>query len=113
MTQQARLPRLDMLFMLEDLIQNNDGEFTERELWQRLPRKMTFAVFSILIRYLLQSRKISLDAQGKIGWIFYPDNGPADCERLFWRHRTRSKRLLWCPGPKATAPKAFRHQIRR
>ena len=68
-----RYPRLDTILMVEQFIINNDGEFKKRMLWESLPKKMMYQTFQVIIDYLLYSRKISIDSQGKIGWIYYPD----------------------------------------
>ena len=69
-----RYPRLDTVLMVEEFIRNNDGEFKKRKLWESLPKKMMYQTFSLVIDYLVHSRKISIDAEGKIGWIYYPDD---------------------------------------
>ena len=68
-----RYPRLDTVLMVEEFIKNHDGEFKKRALWEALPKKMMYQTFCVIIDYLLYSRKISIDAEGKIGWIYYPD----------------------------------------
>ena len=68
-----RYPRLDTILMVERFIKKHDGEFTKKQLWQRLPKKAMYQTFSVIIDYLLESRKISIDAEGKIGWIYYPE----------------------------------------
>lgn len=67
-----RYPRLDTVLMVEKLIQEKDGEFRKKALWEHLPKKMMYQTFSVVIDYLLYSRKISIDKEGKIGWILYP-----------------------------------------
>lgn len=68
-----RYPRLDTVLMVEEFIKKHDGEFKKRKLWESLPRKMMYQTFCVVIDYLLYSRKISIDAEGKIGWIYYPE----------------------------------------
>jgi phage pi2 protein 07 len=68
-----RYPRLDTMLMVEEFIKENDGEFKKRKLWESLPKKMMYQTFCVIIDYLLYSRKISIDAEGKIGWIYYPE----------------------------------------
>jgi len=68
----ARFPRLDTILMVEEFIKEHDGEFRKRALWEALPRKVMYQTFSIIIDYLLETGKISIDAEGKIGWIYYP-----------------------------------------
>lgn len=67
-----RYPRLDTVLMVEDFIKKHDGEFKKRKLWESLPKKMMYQTFCVIIDYLLYSHKISIDAEGKIGWIYYP-----------------------------------------
>ena len=68
-----RYPRLDTVLMVEDFIKKNDGEFKKRKLWESLPKKMMYQTFCVIIDYLVYSRKISIDAERKIGWIYYPE----------------------------------------
>ena len=67
-----RFPRLDTVLMVEKFIKENDGEYKKRELWERLPRGMMYQTFCVIIDYLVYSNKVSIDSEGKIGWIFYP-----------------------------------------
>lgn len=68
-----RYPRLDTVLMVEDFIKEFDGEFKKRKLWESLPKKMMYQTFQVIINYLLFSKKISIDSEGKIGWLYYPD----------------------------------------
>ena len=68
-----RYPRLDTVLMVEDFIKKHDGEFKKRKLWESLPKKMMYQTFCVVIDYLVYSRKVSIDAEGKIGWIYYPE----------------------------------------
>ncbi|PIN91147.1 hypothetical protein COU57_01795 [Candidatus Pacearchaeota archaeon CG10_big_fil_rev_8_21_14_0_10_32_14] len=68
----TRYPRLDTVLMVEDFIKKFDGEYRKRALWEHLPKKMMYQTFSVIIDYLIYSRKISVDSVGKIGWIYYP-----------------------------------------
>ena len=65
-------PRLDSVLMVEKIIFDTSGEFTKKQLWQRLPKKMMYQTFSVVIDYLLQSGKIATDREGKIAWIWNP-----------------------------------------
>lgn len=68
-----RYPRLDTVLMVEDFIKSNDGEYKKRKLWESLPKKMMYQTFQVIINYLLYSKKVSIDSEGKIGWIYYPE----------------------------------------
>jgi len=82
----ARFPRLDTVLFLEDFIKKHDGEFRKKQLWEALPKKMMYQTFSIILDYLIISGKISVDAEKKIGWIYYPK----DVEKLL-----KKTHLLW------------------
>jgi hypothetical protein len=77
-----RFPRLDTVLMVEKFIKEYDGEFKKRELWEKLPRKTMYQTFCVIIDYLLYSNKISIDAEGKIGWIFYPEKANEYLNRI-------------------------------
>ena len=85
----ARYPRLDTVLMVEEFIKEHDGEYKKKQLWKRLPRKMMYQTFSIAIDYLLVSGKISVDAEGKIGWIFYPEAAKKRLEKAHLRWRSK------------------------
>lgn len=86
---QKRFPRLDTVLFVEDFIQKHDGEYKKKQLWEALPKKMMYQTFSTIIDYLLSSGKISVDSEGKIGWIFYPEEAKKRLEKahLFWRKK--------------------------
>ena len=84
----ARYPRLDTVMFLEEFIQKNDGEFRKKQLWEKLPKKMMYQTFSLILDYLIVSGKISVDSEGKIGWIYYPKNVEERLKKthLFWKN---------------------------
>lgn len=87
--QAIRFPRLDTVITIEQFIKAHDGEYRKKQLWEALPKKMMYQTFSVIIDYLLYSKKISIDAEGKIGWIFYPRKikSYAEQRHLFWKKR--------------------------
>ncbi len=83
----ARYPRLDTVLMVEEFIKEHDGESRKKQLWEALPKKMMYQTFSLIIDYLLVSGKVSVDSEGKIGWIFYPKEVEKRLKKahLFWK----------------------------
>ena len=83
----ARFPRLDTVLFIEDFIKIHDGEFRKKQLWDALPKKIMYQTFSIILDYLILSSKISVDSEGKIGWIYYPENVEKRLKQthLFWK----------------------------
>jgi hypothetical protein len=82
-----RYPRLDTILMVESFIRKNNGEYKKKKLWDNLPKKMMYQTFCLIIDYLLFSNKVSIDAEGKIGWIFFPkkSNEVLKNQDLFWK----------------------------
>ncbi|MBW2990353.1 hypothetical protein KY348_01470 [Candidatus Woesearchaeota archaeon] len=68
-----RFPRLDTVLMVENFIKKHDGEFKKSKLWNSLPKKMMYQTFCVIVNYLLYSHKVSIDSEGKVGWIYYPE----------------------------------------
>ena len=64
-------PRLDSVIMVEDTIKKYNGEFTRTELWKKLPKKMMYQTFKIILDYLIDSKKIIMK-DDKVVWIFNP-----------------------------------------
>jgi hypothetical protein len=65
-------PRLDSVLMVEKLIYDTSGAYTKKQLWERLPKKMMYQTFSVIIDYLLYAGRIAVDKEGKIAWIWDP-----------------------------------------
>ena len=65
-------PRLDTVLMVEEMIKKTSGEFTKKPLWEKLPKKVMYQTFSLIIDYLLETMKIAVDREGKICWIWNP-----------------------------------------
>ena len=65
-------PRLDTVLMVEEFIRKHGGEFKKKALWQSLPKKMMYQTYSLIIDYLKYNKKIAIDKEGKICWIWNP-----------------------------------------
>ena len=66
-------PRLDTVLKVEKMIDDNSGNYTKKQLWDRLPKKMMYQTFSLIIDYLIEIGKIAIDKEGKICWIWNPE----------------------------------------
>ena len=65
-------PQLDTVLMVEDFIEKNSGEHTPGELFRKLPKKMMWRTFKIIIAYLENMNKIVINKDGTITWIWNP-----------------------------------------
>ena len=66
-------PRLDSVLMVEKLIYDTSGTYTKKQIWERLPKKMMYKTYSVIIDYLLYAGRIAVDKEGKIAWIWDPE----------------------------------------
>jgi hypothetical protein len=66
-------PRLDTVLMVEEFIRDYSGEYKKRSLWEALPKKMMYQTFCVIFDYLVDFRKIAIDKDGKIAWIWNPE----------------------------------------
>lgn len=65
-------PTLESVLMVEKTIEKYSQECGRYQLWKKLPRKMMYQTFQVILDYLEQSGKIIIDKEGCIMWIFNP-----------------------------------------
>ena len=66
-------PTLESVFMVEETIQKFSQECGKYQLWKKLPKKMMYQTFQIILDYLEQSGKIFIDKDGCVIWTFNPE----------------------------------------
>ena len=69
----ARSPTLGTVLMVEKFIDDNSGEFNYTELWKRLPKKVMWQTYLVILDYLQSINKIAIDRVGTIGYIWSPE----------------------------------------
>jgi hypothetical protein len=65
-----RMPTLETVLMVEETIEKYSGEFNRTELWKKLPRKVMWQTYLIVLDYLQSVNRIAIDSQGIIGFIW-------------------------------------------
>lgn len=68
-----RSPTLDTVLMVEKTIEKYSGEFNRTGLWKKLPKKVMWQTFLVILDYLESINKIAFDKEGKIAWIWNPE----------------------------------------
>ncbi len=63
-------PRLDTVLMIEDAIKNARDYPGRTKLWQKLPKKVMYQTYKVVIDYLIQSRKVIVTKDDKLVWVF-------------------------------------------
>lgn len=66
-------PTLESILMVERTIKKYSGEYTVYQLWKKLPRKITYQAYKVIISYLISSNKITMDSRKVLVWIWNPD----------------------------------------
>ncbi len=69
----ARSPRLDTVVMVEEFIREHSGEFKKTELFHKLPRKMMWGTFNVILQYLWENNKIGIDKNDYVVYIWNPE----------------------------------------
>ena len=68
----SRSPTLESVIMVEKTIQKYSQECGKYQLWKKLPKKMMYQTFQVILDYLEQSGKIMIDKDGCIIWTYNP-----------------------------------------
>ncbi|MCK9596026.1 hypothetical protein M0R19_02500 [Candidatus Pacearchaeota archaeon] len=70
---EERSPTLQTVLMVEKFIDDNSGEYKKTELWNKLPRKVMWQTFQVIISYLEGIGKIAFDNEGYAVYIWNPE----------------------------------------
>ncbi len=65
-------PTLASVLMVEKTIQKYSQECGKYQLWKKLPKKMMYQTFQVILDYLEQSGKIMIDKDGCVIWTYNP-----------------------------------------
>ena len=68
----VRSPTLDTVLMVEKMIDKYSGDFNRTELWKKLPKKVMWQTYLVVLDYLQDINKIAIDKMGKIAYIWNP-----------------------------------------
>lgn len=66
-------PTLESVIMVEKTIRKHSQECGKYQLWKKLPKKMMYQTFLVILDYLSESGKILIDKDGCIIWIWDPE----------------------------------------
>jgi len=69
----VRSPTLDTVLMVERTIEKYSGEFNRTEIWKKLPRKVMWQTYLVILEYLENINKIAFDKEEKIAYIWSPE----------------------------------------
>lgn len=67
-----RSPTLETVYMVEQTIKSNSGEFKKTQIWEKLPRKIMWPTYLVILQYLEDINKIITGEDGVITYIWNP-----------------------------------------
>lgn len=59
--------------MVEKTIYKYSQQYGKYQLWKKLPRKMMYQTYQVILEYLEESGKIMIDTDGCIIWTYNPN----------------------------------------
>ena len=65
-------PTLESILMVEKAVKKYSGMYGKYQLWKKLPKKMMYQTFQVILNYLEESNKIVIE-DDKIIWIWDPE----------------------------------------
>ena len=68
----ARSPTLQTVLMVEKFIDENSGEYKKTELFKKLPKKVMWQTFQVIMEYLEDTCKIIIEKDGVVTYIWNP-----------------------------------------
>ena len=68
----TRSPTLDTVLMVEKTIEKYSGEYNRTEIWKRLPRKVMWQTYLIILGYLENINKIGITRDGTLIYLWNP-----------------------------------------
>ena len=68
-----RSPTLQTVLMVEKFIDKNSGAYKKTELFRKLPRKVMWQTFQVIMKYLESTLKIAYDNEGYVVYIWNPE----------------------------------------
>ena len=69
----ARSPTLQTVLMIEKFIDDNSGAYKKTELFNKLPKKVMWQTFQVVMEYLENSLRIAYDREGYVVYIWNPE----------------------------------------
>lgn len=65
-------PTLSSVLMVEETIQKYSQEYGKYQIWKKLPMKMMYQTYLVILDYLVSSNKIMIDRDGCVMWTYDP-----------------------------------------
>ena len=70
----TRSPNLQTVLMVEKTIEEFSGELNRTELWKKLPKKVMWQTYLVILDYLQSVNKIAISKDGILVYIWDPES---------------------------------------
>lgn len=70
----ARSPTLETVLMVEKTIEEYSGELNRTDLWKKLPKKVMWQTYLVILDYLQGINKIAISNEGILVYIWSPES---------------------------------------
>ena len=65
-------PTLQTVMMVEETIKKYNGTYNKTQIWDKLPRKVTWGTYNIILNYLEEINKIGIAKKNILVYIWNP-----------------------------------------
>ena len=69
----ARYPNLQTVLMVDRFIKDSSMFYTKREIFNKLPKKMLWGTFKIIMDYLEETLRIMIEKDETVSYIWNPE----------------------------------------
>jgi hypothetical protein len=69
----VRSPTLQTVLMVEEFIKEHNSEYTKTEVFRKLPKKVMWGTFQVIMKYLEDTYKIIIEKDGVVTYIWNPE----------------------------------------
>jgi len=70
----ARSPTLETVLKVERAIEEYSGELNRTDLWKKLPKKVMWQTYLVILDYLQSINKIAISKEGILVYIWSPES---------------------------------------
>ena len=69
----ARSPTLQTVLMVEKFIKDHSSEYKKTDIFNKLPRKVMWQTFQVIMEYLAETYRIIIEKDGVVTYIWNPE----------------------------------------
>ncbi len=79
---QVRSPTLDTIRMVDGFIRENSGKLKKTEVFKKLPKKVMWQTYQVIINYLEEIKKITTNDKGFLEYVWNETSSDKNTENI-------------------------------